>query len=511
MRLLTFALAASAAAQLLARDPAQLRREIEERHHPGHHKKKDAPMFTAPINGTSDPTLVPHGTGAPPSKTCVRSTTTVTITTFDIPIATPPWSNTTGAISGPVGASTVNPSFVSIPDYESAPQSSSSLAVDDYTSSPTTSAMATASMSVSGVTGSTTGLSPLPPLSSSNPAIESCPSQPFNATAMGPFFGLNVVNTKPFAHSEMQVFKQPEDWDTAFSILKLNFPTINAVRIYSTMDPTAVPPTHLKNSLPAAAKYNLQILAGVWSGGIDAQDRFKQELSALEGAIQLHGCKNIAAVSVGNEDINDVEKYFGPNADQRKSDTVDLLVQQIANTRDLLRRNKCCNVPVTHTDTWNQLFNVTGAPYLSRLWASVDQAMIANIFPFWGNVTVQDSYKIMGNQSSTTQAIAKSFGKELWLGETGWPTIDHGNNNEHGTNVQDAQTYFNKLGCQILAGKGTAFYYVDWDEDQVDLNKPAFGLLKHDGTSMFDLSCQNFKVDIYAKTEYPKWLGGDGV
>lgn len=203
-------------------------------------------------------------------------------------------------------------------------------------------------------------------LSLPQPSINStCPTSPTNMPSMAPFFGLNVVNTKPQATGSPPYFKQPEDWERAFETIKNSFPDTNAVRIYSTTDVNltevggVVP--HLKNALPSAAKYNISILAGVWSGGIWMEKRFQTEIEALEAAVKTHGCDNIAAVSVGNEDLNDINKAFGWLGDAekatRKEKTVDILVSQMSQVRQLLRRQGCCDTPVTHADTWNELFN----------------------------------------------------------------------------------------------------------------------------------------------------------
>lgn len=69
------------------------------------------------------------------------------------------------------------------------------------------------------------------------------------------------------------------------------------------------------------------------------------------------------------------------------------------------------------------------------------------------------------------------------------------------------------MGCQILRGDGTGFYYVDWDEDTPSQGKPSFGLLDFTGTPKdgMDLSCTGFKPDMYIKEELPQFMGGKGI
>lgn len=114
-------------------------------------------------------------------------------------------------------------------------------------------------------------------------------------------------------------------------------------------------------------------------------------------------------------------------------------------------------------------------------------------------------------QVNMTNNAVKRYGKQLWLGETGWPALDNGNHNSHGTNQGVAQKYFDQIGCQILKGNGTAFYYVDWDEDKKTGTAPAFGLFDFTGKPLMDLSCNNFKPDMRLLDSNPVWFGGRGA
>lgn len=97
----------------------------------------------------------------------------------------------------------------------------------------------------------------------------------------------------------------------------------------------------------------MKIIVGLWSGGAGDTGRFFAELGALQGALYNHGCENIAAVSVGNGDLETLDSN-GSNPDAKRV-MVDLLLYQIAMTRNLLRQNGCCDIPVTHTDAWDEL------------------------------------------------------------------------------------------------------------------------------------------------------------
>lgn len=147
-----------------------------------------------------------------------------------------------------------------------------------------------------------------------------------------------------------------------------------------------------------------------------------------------------------------------------------------------------------------------------QLLSNVDQAVIANIFPYWENISQADSWDHLKAASNAVAVAADAFGKEVWLGETGWPFYDAGEHNIYRTDPQRAVNYFQKFGCQILSGQGTGFYYVDWDEDNTNnTEQPSWGVLDSFGNPKFgNLSCANHKPDMDTpKESVPKWLGGN--
>lgn len=177
--------------------------------------------------------------------------------------------------------------------------------------------------------------------------------------------GFNVVNQKPVnPNTTVTGYKGPEDWDTAFSLLKNNFAQINAVRMYSTMDDGVM---HLMNALPAAENHDLKILVGVWSGGPQNKHRFELEKQALIDAINVHGCDHIAAISVGNEDLYSVnlQGLTRDQLNQTKTEVAGTLIDQIQQIRNIVRESGCC-MPVTHTDTSNE-------------WTTTDQPWVSNV------------------------------------------------------------------------------------------------------------------------------------
>ena len=320
------------------------------------------------------------------------------------------------------------------------------------------------------------------------------------------YFGFNMVNTAPYdtSLSTTSQFRTSDQWLQGMKNLKAHFPTINAIRMYSTTDGNT---KHLLNAMPHAKPQSLKILVGIWAV---EEARFKIELQALDDVISKYGCDDILAISVGNEDL----MAWSALAAKPYSQTtlVQDLVNRIGRTRKMLRDKGCCNTPVTHTDIVGELIDPAAKPLIS----AVDHAIIANIFPFWSGVGADAALETMKGTAAKIVDIAQTqLHKAVWLGETGWPTIDTGHHNPQmktDTLLPSAARYFAEVGCQILNGDGTAFYYVDWDEDMhSNAERPVFGVFDWQGKPKYDLTCpEGVKFESSGSTLMPAWLGGSG-
>lgn len=64
------------------------------------------------------------------------------------------------------------------------------------------------------------------------------------------------------------------------------------------------------------------------------------------------------------------------------------------------------------------------------------------------------------NHAEQILNTTRQYGKDVWLGETGWPTYD-GNAEARNPNSvagpANAKQYFDKIGCQVLCGSGRGF------------------------------------------------------
>lgn len=347
MTILTYGLLIILAAQVVfGIAPVPRRKYLRHYHHknagPGHSAEvgNSSLYLTSASAFTSSQSL--RSAMCTLASSCTRSKVTVTITIGE------------SVSGGPIQLNTTSPIT------QSYPMSMSSSAVDQT------------SLPFSATSTSTSNKSAFS--NTPDPTNGVCSTDPMNETSTTAYFGLNVVNTRPQAPGLPPYWKQPLDWEQAFQVIKQNFPNINAVRMYSTTDVNSTEPKgyvpHLMNALPAAAKHSLKILIGIWSGGAGHEGRNSQETEALEDAIKVYGCDNIAAVSVGNEDLNDINVNYAYMDDEgrnaMKAKVVDLLVGQMSSARRVLRRNGCCNIPVTHADTWNEEFN-TEAPWVQKV------------------------------------------------------------------------------------------------------------------------------------------------
>lgn len=67
------------------------------------------------------------------------------------------------------------------------------------------------------------------------------------------------------------------------------------------------------------------------------------------------------------------------------------------------------------------------------------------------------------------------------------------------------------MGCQVLQGTGSAFYYADYDQDAPNRVPPipSFGVLDYNGQPLLDISCRGYKPDMRIKDyEYlPAFMG----
>jgi len=139
---------------------------------------------------------------------------------------------------------------------------------------------------------------------------------------------------------------------------------------------------------------------------------------------------------------------------------------------------------------------------------------MVNIFPYWEQAKdFKDAYTSFREHARQVLETAKLHGKDVWLGETGWPSSDVDATARNPNNLassDNAKQYFEKIGCQVLLGSGSGFYYVDWDQDAPASGKPQFGLLDRAGNVLnnIDTTCAGFSAEPNVPSGVPKFAGG---
>lgn len=195
-----------------------------------------------------------------------------------------------------------------------------------------------------------------PTFPESLPLQTSCPYADFYVTnvAQPKLYGLSV-NTIAACHDAPGVpcsFKNSSDWLQALEHIKNLFPRVNAIRIDSVME-SREPSTaalFLDDAMNAARTHNLSVVANVQGGLRNGWRGFLQQRGALELELTLHGCYNLAAVSVADNDLAFVALSVEPaNVDREKSPSVDIIIAQMQLVRNMLRRHGCCTTPITHS------------------------------------------------------------------------------------------------------------------------------------------------------------------
>lgn len=162
----------------------------------------------------------------------------------------------------------------------------------------------------------------------------------------------------------------------------------DCVRTYST--------THGIDRVPAVAeKLGMKVMLGIWISGDATFDR--QELERGIALANAHP-RSVAAVIVGNEVL------------LRKEQTPEQLGKLIAEV------NARVDVPVTYADIWGFWKNAKG------LADEVDFVTI-HILPYWDEIPVTVDTAMEHVRFVLSEVREAMPGKELMIGETGWPSL----------------------------------------------------------------------------------------
>ena len=155
--------------------------------------------------------------------------------------------------------------------------------------------------------------------------------------------------------------------------------------------------------LQVAKELSLKVFLGLWVS--DDETVFDKEVLLLEDLIQkgLLDGDTILGISVGSESI------------YRKEITVAQSIEYFNQVKTILQNAGYGDLPVSVCDI---------APtyqYNTRLTTAVD-VVVTNSFPFWEAIDINDATDYLVTEFDTIESVASSQGKEIILGETGWPS-----------------------------------------------------------------------------------------
>jgi len=235
-------------------------------------------------------------------------------------------------------------------------------------------------------------------------------------------------------------------------------------------------------AIPAAIKEDTRLLLGLWSSG----DTFSNELSALKKAISQYPDlgKVVDGISVGSEDLYRIS----PTGIKNKSGVgagPDTIANYISQVKNAISSTSLKDAKIGHVDTWTAWVNGSNSAVIDACdWLGVDA------YPYFQSEMDND---ITNSKSLFLQAYQNTKGvagnKEVWITETGEP-VSGKTSNKNQPSPQNAQTYWQEVGCGLLFGQVNAWWYTLQDADPTTPD-PSFGLLGSDlgGKPAFDLSC----------------------
>ncbi|KAF2650095.1 glycoside hydrolase family 17 protein [Lophiostoma macrostomum CBS 122681] len=272
------------------------------------------------------------------------------------------------------------------------------------------------------------------------------------------------------------------DYVRLFNLAK-NLPNVpvqfNSARLFTSLQPYTGAPIE---AFAAAVETNTTLLLGIWHGnGTRAQ--IDIELAAIKTALDTHGQKLaslVVGVSVGNEDVfrNSTDCTSGcmgnANAETVTS-TVDYVRQYF--TEGPLQKYFTNTPLIGHVDVAKQAPNVDqGAKGFVGM----------NAYPFWAGDRIDNANNSFFG--SLTGDEGRSGGREVWITETGWPAKGLKSSTDNIASVENAQSYWNKVGCSLF-GKYNLWWYELEDDTPTDEGR-SWGILDSGtGNPRFDLSC----------------------
>jgi len=238
-------------------------------------------------------------------------------------------------------------------------------------------------------------------------------------------------------------------------------------------------------AIQAAIDTKTTLLLGLWGSG--GQSGINNELAALSSALSQYGSaftSLIVGISVGSEDLyrispTGVENMSGVGTGP------DVISSYISQVRSAIANTGASSKPVGHVDTWTAWVNSSNVAVIS---ASDFIGMDA--YPYFQNTmtnAIDNGYSLFFAAYDATVSVAG--GKQVWVTETGWP-VSGPTSNLAVPSLQNAQTYWDAVGCGRLFGRVNTWWYTLQDAFPTTPN-PSFGIVGStlSNNPLFDLSC----------------------
>jgi glucan endo-1,3-beta-D-glucosidase len=298
------------------------------------------------------------------------------------------------------------------------------------------------------------------------------------ASSSNNYLGFNSGATLASREAKFKAdFKQ--EFETAQGLK--NAPgTFNAVRLYTNIQ--AYSETDPIEAFEAAIETKTYILLGVWTSGTDS---IKNELKALKNGLDKFGSKLadlIIGISIGSEDLYR-DSETGVKNEAGIGAGPDVIVSFINDYKTAFKGTALADVPIGHVDTWDAWTNSTNKAVIDAVdWVGVDE------YPYYesgkGNAIENSGYLFDRAYNAT---IAAANGKPVWMTETGWPSTGP-NWDEAVPSVDNAQYYWQEIGCRQLFNKVPTFWYNLRDSNPD--NEMKFAITEDLSTTpLFDLKC----------------------
>ncbi|CUS14357.1 unnamed protein product [Tuber aestivum] len=273
------------------------------------------------------------------------------------------------------------------------------------------------------------------------------------------FSGFNIGANKPNGDC-----KSTQDWVDDFNKIKSWNSEFTAVKLFSTADCWA-----LANAVPAAKTTGLKIWAGVWA--VD-RAKFEREKGALEQAIKDHGTDWLAGINVGSESLYRKEIHPG------------VLAEQIWDVKGMVQTSLGApHIAVGSADTWTSWVDGNNADVVRAC-----DVIVMNAFPYWQGAEVDNAQSVFQKAIDDTKAVIGE-GKQLIIGETGWPTGGPDFGSAH-PSIENLQKYYKSTGCSLRNSKTPNFWFSTFDEPNraTDIEKN-FGIATSDRNLKIDITC----------------------